>query len=80
MEGSYIRLYDLDKIIYFSVTIDREFVYSTHGINYHDYIIKISELYIYNKDLDFEDTYGGLFLWKTEDKKVKIYDNIKKIL
>ncbi len=78
MEGSYIRLYDLDKNIYFHVTIDKKFVYSDHGINYHDYIIKIDEIHIYDKEIDFEDIYGGLFLWKTEDKKVKIYDNIKK--
>lgn len=77
MKGSYIRIYDLDKIIYFIVTIDKEFVYSAHGINYHDYIIKINELYIYDKEIDFDDIYGGLFLWKTEDKKIKIYDNIK---
>lgn len=39
----------------------------------------MSEVFVLDKNVIFEDIYGGLFLCIDYDKKVQIYDNINKI-
>ncbi len=79
MEPTYLKINIEDKRIYFIVTIDKKLAYSAHDIDFQDYTIKISEVFVYDKDVILDDIYGGLFLCIDDDRKVQIYDNIKKI-
>ena len=79
MEPTYLKINIEDKRIYFVVTIDKKLAYFAHDIDFQNYTIKMSEVSVYDKDVIFDDTYGGLFLCIDDDKNVKIYDNIKKI-
>ncbi len=77
MEVKYFKLPLVNKTIYFRVNIDSYHAYSAYGMDLKDYHVKISDLYIFEKEVNFDDTYGGLFLI-INDKGIKIYDNIKK--
>ncbi len=79
MEPTLLKINIEDKRIYFIVTIDKKLAYSAHDIDFQDYTIKISEVFVYDKDVILDDIYGGLFLCIDDDRKVQIYDNIKKI-
>ncbi len=79
MEPTLLKINIEDKRIYFIVTIDKKLAYSAHDIDFQDYTIKISEVFVYDKDVILDDMYGGLFLCIDDDRKVQIYDNIKKI-
>lgn len=79
MEPTYLKINIEDTRIYFIVTINKKLAYSAHDIDFQDYTIKMSKLFILDKDDIFDDRYGGLFLCIDDDRKVQIYDNIKKI-
>jgi len=75
----YFKLSLREKDIYFSIDINKYLAYSAHNIDFHDYHIVINEIDIWDKNIDFNDKYGGLFLCFNENKEIIIYDNIKKI-
>ena len=77
MEVKYFKLPLIDRTIYFKVDIDSYHAYSAHGIDWKDYHVKINDINIYEKEENFDDIYGGLFLI-IDDKEIKIYDNISK--
>lgn len=63
--------------IYIKFDINKTLKYYAHGNNYYYYRVILSE-FIVDDNIDFDDTYGGIFLWKTEDNELQLYDNIKK--
>ena len=75
----YFKLSLREKDIYFMIDIKKYLAYSAHDIDFHDYHIVIMEIDIWDKNIDFNDKYGGLFLCFNENKVITIYDNIKKI-
>ena len=78
MKGKYFKLSLREKDVYFRIKIQKYHAYSAHGIDFQDYQVIIMDLDIREPKRDFEDTYGGLFLYLDENKKIRIYDNIKK--
>ena len=80
MEPKYFKLSDRENDVYFRVyEIKKYHAYSAHGIDFCDYHVVINEIHIYDeRDKPFDETYGGLFLYIDENKKIRIYDNIKK--
>ena len=68
MEPRYLVLPCGDGLKYFTVYINK----------YHRYHVKISDMLVWDKNIDFNDTYGGLFLAIDENDDVVIYDNCKK--
>jgi hypothetical protein len=72
----YLKIPFVDRTIYFKVDIDSYHAYSAHGIDWKDYHVKINDMNIYEKEVNFDDTYGGLFLI-IDDKEIKIYDTIQ---
>ena len=78
MEGKYFKLSLREKDVYFRIEIQKYNAYSAHGIDFQDYQVIIMDLDIWEPKMDFEDIYGGLFLYLDENKKIRIYDNIKK--
>jgi len=78
MTGTYFTINKNDEMmIYFSCKINKTYKYSAHGNEYYNYNIIINELDVDNK-IDFDETFGGIFIWKTEDNQLKLYDNLKK--
>jgi len=76
--SKYFRISLREKDVYFKIyDIKKYHCYSAHGIDFHDYHIVIDELHEWNRENKFDDTYGGLFLYLDENKKVRILDNIK---
>jgi len=80
MDPKYLKIATIDKDIYFHITdIKKYHQYSAHGIDFHNYHVIIAELHIYDeRTKPFEEKYGGLFLYIDDNKKIRMYDNIKK--
>jgi hypothetical protein len=78
MEYKYFTLPLVDKTVYFRIEIKKYHKYSAHDIDYQDYFVIINDIDIWDKDVNFEDKYGGLFLVITKNKELKIFDNITK--
>ena len=80
MEPKYLKIATIDKDIYFYISDIKKYrQYSAHGIDFYNYQVIITEIYIYERTKSFEEEYGGLFLYIDENKQIQIYDNIKKM-
>jgi hypothetical protein len=81
MEPKYLKLSLREKDVYFSISdIKKYHAYSAHGIDFCDYHVVINEFHVWDeRDKPVDETYGGLFLYIDENKKIRIYDNLKKI-
>ena len=77
---TYFTIYQApSQITYFLVDITKEFRFSAHGIEYHDYIFSIGEINMAEENKNsFNETYAGYFLWLNENKEIQIYHNSKK--
>jgi len=80
MEPKYLKIPLIDKDVYFHIIdIKKYHQYSAHDIDFYDYHVIITELHIYDeRNKSFEEKYGGIFLYIDENKKIRLYDNIKK--
>lgn len=68
-----------DKTVYFIVNeIKKYHIYSLHGKDFYDYQIILKDVHQNNNSDSFEEKYHGSFLCIDENKKISIYDNIKK--
>ena len=76
--GDYLTIEKPDKAIYFKININSNLKYIAHGNEYFNYYVNISEFDVYDCITDFDDNYGGIYLWITEEKEIKLFDNIKK--
>lgn len=80
MEAKYFKLSLREKDIYLKINnIKKYYVYTSHGIDAYDYHVVIDKIHVYDdRDVSFEENYGGLFIYIDEYKKIRIYDNINK--
>jgi len=80
MEPKYLKISLIDKDVYFQIIdIKKYHQYSAHDIDFYDYHVIITELHVYDeRNKSFEEKYGGIFLYIDENKKIRLYDNIKK--
>jgi len=80
MEPKYLKISLIDKDVYFHIIdIKKYHQYSAHDIDFYDYHVIITELHVYDeRTKPFEEKYGGIFLYIDENKKIRLYDNIKK--
>jgi len=82
MEPKYLKISLIDKDVYFHI-IDikkyHQYTANIYPIDFYDYHVIITELHIYDeRNKSFEEKYGGIFLYIDENKKIRLYDNIKK--
>jgi hypothetical protein len=84
--GDYLKIYQINKITYISVTIEKDIKYRGPEIEFIDYNLIFQNLTLheelhyslYDIEMSFDDTYAGIFLWIDNDKKIKLYNNLKK--
>lgn len=77
---AYFTIYQsASQVTFFHIDIKKDFRYSAHGIEYHDYSFYIGEINMPDEEQNnFDNEYGGYFLWLNEEREIKIYDNINK--
>ena len=64
MEDEYLVVKNGNECTYFLVEIKYNNAY-------------INDIYVFSQK-NFNDEYGGIFLWVDSEKNIKMYDNIKK--
>jgi hypothetical protein len=75
--SSYFTINKNDKTFYIQFKISKTLKNVAWNGKESYYYIEVSE-FIVDNTIDFDDSYGGLFLYKTEDNQLKIYNNIEK--
>jgi hypothetical protein len=68
MEPNYLQIQQDNRIIQFSVDMERRFAYSEFDVDYYDYYIRISDSCVSSE----------LFLTIDDYRNIRIYDNFMK--
>jgi hypothetical protein len=76
---NYFKLSLREKDVYFIVSdIKKNYVYTSHGFDLHDYKIIIKDIHQNKTSEPFDEKYSGLLLCVDDKKNICIYDNVKK--
>ena len=82
MNHNYLKIYNSrqSSIIYFTTSIRREFNSYSNNTAYYDYYVTLKDkiLYTHYNDEDFEEEFGGIFLYLDNDNSIRMYDTVKK--